>query len=147
MTDSYMKDAIDRHYQIDGTAYSTKVYSIGMGIQQISGENRNIASIAIDQANHINANNDTANTIRAVWEEYCSKNHTGTPTLEAKKVGVDWWGNGGTQTYYTFNHPDTGYDIENINYVDQYYNADNAQAVTDVFDSIVSSISISASFG
>lgn len=144
MTASYMKDAIDRHYQIDGTAYSTKVYSIGMGIQQISGENRNIASIAIDPANHINANNNTAKTIREAWEEYCSNGHTGTPTLEAKKEGADWWGNGGTQTYYTFKHPNTGYDIDSINYVDQYYNADNTQAVTDVFDSIVSSISISA---
>lgn len=144
MTASYMKDAIDRHYEIEGTAYSTKVYSIGMGIQQISGENRNIASIAIDPANHINANNNTAKTIRAAWEEYCSNGYTGTPKLEGKKEGTDWWGNGGTQTYYTFNHPDTGYDIDSINYVDQYYNADNAQAVTDVFDSIVSSISISA---
>ena len=88
MTASYMKDAIDRHYEIEGTAYSTKVYSIGMGIQQISGENRNIASIAIDPANHINANNNTAKTIRAAWEEYCSNGYTGTPKLEGKNLFI-----------------------------------------------------------
>ena len=133
MTASYMKDAIDRHYGIVDTAYATRVYSIGMGIQQISGENKNIASIAINPAAHIDKNNATSNTIREAWNKYLSDNNTGTPKLKGKN-----------NKDYTFKHPNTGYDIDSIAYVDQYYDADDAASVTSVFDSIVSSISISA---
>jgi len=125
MTASYMKDAIDRHYGIDGTAYSTKVYSIGMGINDLTNTNKNIAFLAIDPASHIEKNNTASNTVREAWNTY---KNGGTPKVHN----------------YTFKHPNTGYDIDSIAYVDQYYNADNAQAVTEVFDSIVSSISISA---
>lgn len=45
---------------------------------------------------------------------------------------------------YTFTHPDSGEDINTLNYVDQYFAANNASAVTDVFEQIVSDITMSA---
>lgn len=45
---------------------------------------------------------------------------------------------------YTFAHPNNGEDINSLNYVDQYFAADNASAVTDVFEQIVSDITMSA---
>lgn len=43
---------------------------------------------------------------------------------------------------YTFQHPQN--DISTLNYVDQYFAADNASAVMDVFEQIVSDITMSA---
>ena len=44
---------------------------------------------------------------------------------------------------YTFTHPNSGKDINTLNYVDKYFAADNASAVTDVFEQIVSDITMS----
>ncbi len=131
MTASYMKDAIDRNYAGAG-ASPVKVYSIGMGIDSITGTNGQIARITIDPLNYLNGNNDTARTIRNAWNTYIGQNNTGTPSLRGEN------GN------YTFNHPNTGYDIDSIIYNDAYYSADNAQEVVETFEAIVSNISISA---
>ena len=128
MTASYMKDAIDRNYRLTGTN-TTKVYTIGMGIDSISGTAGQIARITIDPLNHLNENNTIAQTVRNAWNTY---NNGGTPSL------------GGNRNNYTFRHPNTGHDIDSIVYNDAYYSADNAQEVVDTFEAIVSNITISA---
>ncbi len=141
MTGAYMKKAIDRNYGVTGTAAATTVYTVGMGITSLTGNSKNLAYITLDPAAYWDANNDMAEGISGAWETYIGNNHTGVPSLPTRG------GNGGNQNNrnYTFSHPNTGYDIYSAkDYVDDYYDADNASAVTDVFQQIVSDISISA---
>lgn len=133
MTASYMKDAIDRHYNVTNPNYATTVYTVGMGITNLSGNDKNLADISLNPANHWNDNNTIANSIRNAWDTY---KDGGTPSVEV---------NNSRPRNYTFNHPTTGYDItsaSDLNYVDGYYDANDASSVTNVFDDIVNSISI-----
>ncbi|OUQ76545.1 hypothetical protein B5E48_09220 [Massilimicrobiota sp. An105] len=59
-------------------------------------------------------------------------------------TGNQWNPHGNFYENYTFTHPDSGEDINTLNYVDQYFAANNASAVTDVFEQIVSDITMSA---
>lgn len=135
LTASYMKAEIDRNYGVEGTASATKVYSIGMGINDISEswgstqEDENLAFVTIDPKTHINkTGSNNIKAIRDAWATYQSNNFTGRPVLNG----------------YEFIHPDSTKEVKDIYYVDKYYDADNATAVTEVFNEIVSSIKISA---
>lgn len=134
MTASYMKAAIDRRYDVAGSVYETTVYSIGMGINNISDrEDKNLAFVTIDPATYINrTNSNNIRAIREAWQTYQSNNFTGTPSLA------------GRNSQYTFRHPEAANEIDSIEYVDRYYDADSASEVTDVFNDIVSNITISA---
>lgn len=130
MTGAYMKDAIDRKYGV-----ATTVYTVGMGITGLNGDQEDLAYITLDPETYWDANNDMAEDISNAWDTYVGNNNTGRPSLSV----------GGGDGNYTFAHPNTGYDIDSAkDYVDDYYDADNASAVTDVFDQIVANISISA---
>lgn len=135
MTASYMKAEVNRAYGVEGTANAAKVYSIGMGINDISNtmgstqEDENLAFVTIDPKTHINKNSNNIKAIRDAWATYQSNNFTGIPTLHN----------------YRFTHPaDKTKEVTDINYVDKYYDADNATAVTEVFEEIVANISVSA---
>ena len=130
MTASYMKEAIDRNYKVTNAAYKTTVYTVGMGITKLSGDAKELAQTSLNPAAHLNDNNDMANTIQEAWKSY---SQGGRPQV---KVGSGWF------DYYTFNHPSSN-DITSIEYVDRYYDADDAESVTDVFDDIVGNITIS----
>ena len=142
MTGAYMKERVDANYGIDST-----VYTIGMGIKSVNNYidsiydgAQDLAYMTLDPAKHWEHNNDMAKAIRGAWATY-TKND-GKPSLN-----INW------STPYTFNHP-TQNDIDdldnadsNVNplkeFVDAYFDADSATAVTKVFDQIVTNISIS----
>jgi len=146
MVASYMKDAIDRNYGVTGTAYGTTVYTVGMGITGLSEDEKNLAYMTLDPGKYwddTNVTNSMKTTIKGYWADYTKNNNTGTPSINVGKYD----GRRYSDDYYTLTHPDTGYDIDpqnGYNYVDGYYGADNASAVTDVFSQIVTNISISA---
>ena len=130
MTASYMKAAINRNYGLSGTN-SVKVYSIGVGITDLSSSMRNLAYATIDPANNLSKNNTYSNAMRTAWETYANG---GNPTVNS----------------YQFTHPTSNdivpadKSISALYYVDKYYDADNAESVNDVFSSVVSNISIAA---
>lgn len=130
MTASYMKVAINRNYGLSGTN-SVKVYSIGVGITDLSSSMRNLAYATIDPANNLSKNNTYSNAMRTAWETYANG---GNPTVNS----------------YQFTHPTSNdivpadKSISALYYVDKYYDADNAESVNDVFSSVVSNISIAA---
>lgn len=137
MTAAYMKDEIDRHYNVTDPSYRTTFYTVGMGITGLSGEERNLADISLNPGAYWNADNDIANEIRNAWNGYAVG---GSPEVQ---VGDDGFILPNPE-YYTFNHPDTGYDITSIHdYVDQYYDADDADTIAGVFEDIVGNIAIS----
>ncbi len=126
MTAAYMKDAIDRNYGGGTDGNITKVYTIGLGIDDLDSSSRNLAYATLDPKNHLDDNNDMAEDMLATWESYLDG---GRPSL------------GG----YSFTHP-TSNDIDYADaamYTDAYYSAQNANDVADVFDDIVNSISLS----
>lgn len=149
MTGAYMKEIVNDNYGIDAT-----IYTIGMGISGLSnyesyygyryytGE-QDLAYMTLDPANYWTEDNDMANAIEAAWNTYTAG--------RSATITVDDGDN------YTFEHP-TGTGIIDIgdlddndssinpvrDFVDDYYDADSAGEVTDVFDEIVSNIAISA---
>lgn len=146
MTGAYMKDAVDRHYGVEGTSMATTMYTIGIGITALenyasnffnryyTGE-KDLANITLNPKDHWNETNTMASDIRAAWNTYITNN--GQPTVDTND-----------REQYTFGHP-SAYDIDTDadalkNLVDSYYDADNASAVTDVFEQIVASISVAA---
>ena len=128
MNASYMKQRVNDHYGVSSDSpYATKIYTIGMGIEQLrqTGWNANNtdyyrAQIALDPGNHIDDNNDVANAIRTQWNNY----------LNNRTASLD---------RYTFNHPSSN-DITTIAYNDGYYSAENAEDVNNVFNDITSVI-------
>ena len=82
--------------------------------------------------------------IENAWNLY-TNNQTLTMEIlySTSGTGNQWNPHGDFYENYTFAHPDNGEDINSLNYVDQYFAADNASAVTDVFEQIVSDITMS----
>lgn len=135
----YQKQLVNNHYGVDADAdTSCKIYTIGMGIEQLSGSERNIARLALNPGTYITENNNEANAMETAWNTYLRGQ---APTMRYP-ADTDFWGNI-EYSNYTFHHPSSG-DISTIAYNDGYYSAENAEDVTNVFDDITNEI-VSAS--
>lgn len=124
MNAQYNKQLVNQHYGVDdaGSDFACKVYTIGMGIEQLNGNDYYRAQIALDPGIHLSDNNSVARTINQAWESYL-ENGRWDATLDG----------------YTFEHPSSN-DISTIAYNDGYYAAEKAEDVANVFDDITSSI-------
>ncbi|MED9873761.1 MAG: FctA domain-containing protein, partial [Eggerthellaceae bacterium] len=135
----YQKQLVNNHYGVEADAdTSCKIYTIGMGIEQLSGSERNIARLALNPGTYITENNNEANAMETAWNTYLSGQN---PTMRYP-ADTNYWGDT-EYSNYTFRHPSSG-DISTIAYNDGYYSAENAEDVTNVFDDITSEI-VSAS--
>ena len=120
MNASYQKQQVDKHYGLSSQSqYQTKVYTIGMGLEQLSGTAKRYAQIALNPAEYLDENRD----IKNAWDSY----------LEGYVPYLD---------RVRFNHPPAD-DIVSVAYNDGYYAADDADQVAKVFDDITSSITTS----
>ncbi|MBR4073495.1 MAG: VWA domain-containing protein, partial [Clostridia bacterium] len=144
MTGAYMKQQVDKHYGVAGTNYATSIYTVGMGITNLpnysQSGNRNyytgekdLANITLNPKGYWTADNDMSNAIESAWNTYTTNN--GRPSMNVSSNDT-----------FTFSHPNSN-DIDTDanalkNLINDYYAADNASAVTTVFDAIVSNISI-----
>lgn len=134
MNAAYQKQRVNEHYEVQaGSDYAAKIYTIGMGIEQLSDTDYYRAQMALDPGTHINDNNNVAETIKDAWDWYVNGKYVGWngTTYEPR---IDGW---------TFEHPTSG-DIngnpEALHYNDGYYAAENAEDVVNVFDDITGSI-------
>lgn len=166
MTATYMKREIDRHYSADSNSdYAVRVYNIGMGLDGIFNEvkassnwntdidankSQNLAYVSLDPGSHWNDNNNIAQNFRDNWDQYKNGNNITIPVSEpAASAGpgdwTSWWESTFPSENYTVNHPSQNdiTEVNDLNYVDQYFAANNASAVTDVFEQIVSDITMS----
>lgn len=146
MNAQYNKQLVNQHYGVEdaGSDFACKVYTIGMGIEQLYetgmfADNTDYyrAQIALDPGTHLTDNNNVANDIEDAWDWY----------INGKNVNVgSYWRPNWQTTYtpeldgYTFEHPRLNDDISTIAYNDGYYAAENAEDVANVFDDITSSI-------
>lgn len=135
----YQKQLVNNHYGVEADADTAcQIYTIGMGIEQLSGSQRNIARLALNPGTYITENNDEANAMENAWNSYLRGQN---PTMEYPSGTIMGWIT--TYSDYTFHHPGSG-DISTIAYNDGYYSAENADDVANVFDDITSEI-VSAS--
>lgn len=143
---SYMKEAINRNYQGTDTsqwkdAYKVKVYTVGLGITSLDRDEKNLSYMTLDPKNHWNDNNDMAKYIRGDksaggwyvgqyggWKQY----------LQGTTVTVQVDGN----ESYIMKHPRQN-DITSLQYNDGYYDAADASNVQEVFNDILSDITMS----
>lgn len=168
MTASYMKDRINEHYASDqAEEYQVNIYNIGMGLDGIYNEASNSPN-GFPKAAQASADvtlkpGDTLfnETYQYRNDEYSDLNHDSyirykksvvqdienawnsykldqSPSMDIFSNYMSWL----KYDNYTFQHPQN--DISTLNYVDQYFAADNASAVMDVFEQIVSDITMSA---
>ena len=155
MTASYMKQAINRNYDVEDTSsnYAAQVYTIGIGTADLGGNDEDLANITLNPRDHWNDNNDIANDIRDAWngvegswpwgedqEGYISNNGTGTPEINVGRQGML---GGYSDDWYELTHP-RQYDIVDVGlqYNDAYYDAISADDINEIFNDIVSSIAI-----
>ena len=169
MTATYMKQEIDRHYSADSNSnYAVRVYNIGMGLDGIFNEvkasqnwntdidaskSQNLAYVSLDPGSHWNDNNNIAQNFRDNWNEYKEGINITIPVSEpaasaSAGLGVwsDWWERTYPSEDYTVTHPSQNdiTEVNDLNYVDQYFSADSADQVMEVFENIVSDITMSA---
>ena len=166
MTATYMKREIDRHYSADSNSdYAVRVYNIGMGLDGIFNEvkassnwntdidankSQNLAYVSLDPGSHWNDNNNIAQNFRDTWNQYKNGTNVIIPVSEpAASAGpgdwTSWWESTFPSENYTVTHPSQNdiTEVNDLNYVDQYFAANNASDVTDVFEQIVSDITMS----
>ena len=139
-TAQYMKQQINDAYA-DGDSsspYAAKVYTVGMGISSLSGDDSELAYITLDPSNKSGRNtwdNDMGSSIENAFYTYTNGRRDNTPDILVNRSNR---GN----VYYEMTHPASG-DISTLNYNDGYYGADQAGDVVGVFDEIMNQISVS----
>lgn len=161
MTGAYMKQRVNENYSADNNSvYNLKVYTIGMGLDQIGdsdgGNAQHLANITLNPAQYFNDSNLISNEIRTAWNTYSSGGKITFYFKTYPYIGIenDKVGNNGLGKTdglwrkswisdavhkYTFSHPSSG-EIQSLQYVDQYFSAENADEVNKVFEGIVSDI-------
>lgn len=135
-TASAMKQAINDNYGVEaGSDYAARVYTVGMGITSISGQNeRNLAYMTLDPSGRWDNNNTMANSIRNAWNTYNSGRSVQVP-VDADRRDYQ---------YYTMSHPSGGIaDITSLQYNDDYIDARDASEIGSAFSDIVSDIATS----
>lgn len=138
LTASYMKEAIDRHYNPANDDYAVQVYTMGIGTSRLSNtDDVNLSNITLNPKDHWNDNNSMANSVRNAWGQYTRQGGSdNTPDIQVDS---------GRDGYYTVNHPQQN-DITNVGlqYNNAYYDAVTADDIRDMFEEIVSSAAVSA---
>ena len=126
MTASYKKQEISKNYNVSGTALDTRVYTIGLGVGTLEGEEKALAQITLDPSTHWDDNNnDINNKIREQWKNYTSGESITIKVESSKK--------------YTAKHPSSN-DITSLKYVNQYFEPETATDLDKVFEGIVNDI-------
>ncbi|OUP82693.1 hypothetical protein B5F07_13175 [Lachnoclostridium sp. An169] len=166
MTATYMKQEINRHYNADSNSdYAVHVYNIGMGLNGIFNEvkassnwntdidankSQNLAYVSLNPGSHWNDSNNIAQNFRDTWNQYKNGTNVIIPVSEpAASAGpgdwTSWWESTFPSENYTVTHPSQNdiTEVNDLNYVDQYFSADSADQVTEVFENIVSDITMS----
>ena len=136
MNAMYMKQQVNERYGVEpDSSYATKIYTIGMGIEQLSGDDYHRAQMALHPGAHIGDNNEVAQAIKKAWSQY-SNGKSPTLTYQDNNQNKTW----------SFHHPPQGDDIDSIVYNDDYFPAEKAEDVVNVFDNITASILAGAPF-
>lgn len=135
MTAGYMKKEINKHYAADGYANDLTIYTIGVGLEDKSGDAQTLARIAVNPKYYLGE----------------GASHNGDiPTAIYNGIQSYLRGENPKVHNYTFNHPTTTADKEfditsmkDVIYVDEYVDVTDQGSITDTFKGIVDKIILS----
>ncbi len=134
---AYMKDRVNDTYAED-----VSIYTVGMGISALEDAEKDLAYVTLAPNNNWNNNNKVASDFRSAWATYVSgRNFT---VNVGRLSGYSYY-----NSDYTVTHPTSG-DIRNNvdalkNLVAGYYDADDTNALLNVFNQIVADIALNTS--
>lgn len=130
MTAAYMKAQVDAHYGVANSPYATKIYTVGMGVDNLSGNDRALAQVTLDPSSYLHtASNSMAQSISSSWDTYRAG--------QRAPINVN-----GSNNYYLAANPPIDLSNLDIAYNDGYYAAD--QNISDVFQDIITSLTSQA---
>ena len=135
MNAAYSKRIISDHYKVTGTPFETKIYTIGLDVEQDE-----LANITLNPKDEWDStSNSMSEKIRENWEKYQSGEDVTVRTGSNSKY-ADF-----KDSKFTITHPEKNdiKDLADLKYNDAYYSAENAAALDEVFKNIVSDISTS----
>lgn len=155
MTAAYMKQQIDGHYELTDADMSTAVYTIGVGVSDLTGDDQALAQITLDPTHHWNDNTDIAESVRNAWSSTVSGRDNGrwftdngytvqendgslgTPRVNVGgSTGWDYY-----DSYYELTHPDSGDIVDvGLQYNDEYFEPATAEDIENVFGTIIDRI-------
>lgn len=155
MTAAYMKQQIDGRYELTDADMSTAVYTIGVGVSDLTGDDQALAQITLDPTHHWNDNTDIAESVRNAWSSTVSgrdngrwftdngytvqenNGSLGTPRVNVGgSTGWDYY-----DSYYELTHPDSGDIVDTgLQYNDEYFEPATAEDIENVFGTIIDRI-------
>lgn len=133
-TAQYMKQQVTEHYtgNISESVYAAKIYTVGMGVTSLSGDNRELAYLTLDPKNHWD--NGMGQSTQRAFNTYLQEQSVDI------KVESGGWNDNGT---YNMKHPGAD-DITTLEYTNAYYDAAQAEDVVKIFENIMGDINVSA---
>lgn len=147
-TAQYMKQQITANYAggDDASPYAAKVYTIGMGLDDLSRDEKDLAELTINPSddaswtNNWGSMNSMGSSIQDKFNTYLQGRNV--EVLVDEEASGGGWFPSYEDVMYTMRHPRTG-DIDTLKYNDAYYSAANAGDVNGVFEEIVNQIALS----
>lgn len=133
LTAAYKKKSIDRHYNLENEVNRMKIYTVGMGITELSGRQKDLANISLNPEENWFEKNEIATQIRDAWNKYKKGQN---PYIEVNDR------TGGYENFYQITHPAKDKDIDTLYYADKYYPANDADSIIDAFKDIINELSV-----
>ena len=133
MTGAYMKDAVDRHYGLENSPNGMTVYTIGMGITGLSGNEQDLAYMTLNPGTYwkdkveiqgIPAGTYTGNNISFESERTSTSWNTGISSITCNRIVVDDAGN--AKAVLTIRRSRNAADISSVTVNGTVYNVTNA---------------------
>ncbi len=134
---AYMKQEVNDTYAED-----VSIYTVGMGISGLKDAEKDLAYVTLAPNNNWNNNNKVASDFRSAWATYVSGRN---PSVNVGRVSGRYY----YDSNYTVTHPSSGDIRSNVdalkNLVSGYYDADDTNALLNVFNQIVAEIALNTS--
>ncbi len=133
MTGAYMKDAVNRHYGLENSPNGMTVYTIGMGITGLSGNEQELAYMTLNPGTYwkdkvetqgIPAGTYTGNNISFDSEPTSFSWNTGISSITCNRIVVDREGN--AKAVLTIRRSRNAADISSVTVNGTAYNVTNA---------------------
>jgi len=130
LTAAYVRWQMEKHYNGDGKGHQPLVYTLSLDLngQDMANSARNVAKAIMNPIS-------SSNTINNWWRDYCAGK---TVKLDVPKPGsLD-----GDTVQVTVSAGNSGFtpSVSDQQYVNQYFEVENAQNLTDAFNKIVQEI-------
>ena len=123
------KEMVTSHYGKD-----CNVFTIGVGLDSLDTNSKNLAKVTVDPKNHLNDNTTYAASIRGYWDQYVNDRRVNSIT-----VGAPY--GSGSPAYTDIRLGDCVTIRSGIQYNDEYYNVNNIKELDKAFEDVSDNVS------